>query len=186
MSGVPCDSAGVGKLNVLVEGGSGTGKTAVCEELSRRGFDVVHGDRVLAYQGDPVTGVPVSGVTGLAVHDHHLWRADQVRALAADSRAPVTFFCGGWRKVGDFVDVFDAVLVLDVDLPTLRRRLHSRPADEWGGVGRIEERELIERFHLSGDDVPSGGVHIDATAPLDDVVDEILHRCHLGPDKSRD
>ncbi|WP_322410666.1 nucleoside kinase [Microbacterium invictum] len=128
----------------------------------------------------------MSRVTGLAVHAHHLWRADQVRALADDSRAPVTFFCGGSRNVDEFIDVFDAVFVLDVDLPTLRRRLDSRPADECGGAGRVEERELIERLHLSGNDVPSEGVHIDATAPLREVVDEILHLCGLGFEASRD
>ncbi|MGO8396662.1 hypothetical protein ACC760_39900, partial [Rhizobium ruizarguesonis] len=37
--------------NYLIEGGSGTGKTSVATELERRGYHVVHGDRVLAYVG---------------------------------------------------------------------------------------------------------------------------------------
>lgn len=59
----------MGRRNFLIEGGSGTGKTSVCEELARRGYQVVHGDRELAYQGDPETGAPMEDVTGLAVHD---------------------------------------------------------------------------------------------------------------------
>lgn len=46
----------MGVRNYLIEGGSGTGKTTVAEELERRGYHVVHGDRRFAYYGDPDTG----------------------------------------------------------------------------------------------------------------------------------
>lgn len=59
-----------------MEGVSGAGKTAVCDELRRRGFHAINGDRELAYEGDPATGEPRDDVTGLAVHDHHIWQED--------------------------------------------------------------------------------------------------------------
>jgi hypothetical protein len=46
----------MGKRNYLIEGVSGTGKTSVCQELRRRGYLAINGDRELAYQGDPTTG----------------------------------------------------------------------------------------------------------------------------------
>ena len=109
----------MGRRNFLVEGVSGTGKTSVCDELQRRGFHAIHGDRELAYQGDPKTGEPLDGST----HEHHIWRVDAVRALVADTSAEVTFFCGGSRNSGAFIDLFDDVFVLEVDLDTLTRRL---------------------------------------------------------------
>ena len=123
----------MGRRNYLIEGGSGTGKTSVCNELRRRGYHAINGDRELAYQGDPETGEPIAGVTGAAVHDHHLWSVDKVRALAADQREAVTFFCGGSRNVARSIGLFDGVFVLEVDQETLKRRLDERPADEWGG-----------------------------------------------------
>jgi hypothetical protein len=48
----------MGVRNFLIEGRSGSGKTTVCDELLRRGFHAIHGDRVLAYHGDPETGEP--------------------------------------------------------------------------------------------------------------------------------
>jgi predicted amidohydrolase YtcJ len=48
----------MGVKNYLIEGVSGTGKTSVCDELRRRGYHAIHGDRDLAYQGDPKTGEP--------------------------------------------------------------------------------------------------------------------------------
>lgn len=164
----------MGKRNFLIEGGSGTGKTAVCDELAQRGYQAVHGDRELAYQGDPSTGLPIPGIAGPAAHEHHLWNQEQVRALAADRRATVTFFCGGSRNVSSFIDVFDGVFVLEVDATTLANRLDERPADEWGGRGRRAEQELIMQLQASRKDFPPGGVVIDANAPLHVVTDRIV------------
>jgi hypothetical protein len=56
----------------------------------------------------------------------------------------------------------------------LNRRLAGRPEDEFGG--RPSERELVVRLHATKEDIPKGVV-IDATAPLERVVDEILDKC---------
>ncbi len=162
----------MGRKNYLIEGLSGTGKTSVCEELERRGHHTVHGDRVLAYRGDPETGEPREGFA----HEHHIWDVEKVRSLVADRSHAATFFCGGSRNFSKFIHLFDAVFVLEVDLPTLHRRLDERPDDEWGG-GVPTERELIVRWHQTKEDVPENGIVIDATAPIDRVVDEILGRC---------
>jgi hypothetical protein len=159
----------MGARNFLVEGVSTSGKTSVCDELLRRGVHAIHGDRELAYQGDPQTGLP----TDQPAHEHHLWRERQVRALAADHSEPVTFFCGGSRNVPAFIDVFDEVFVLEIDTETLLRRLDQRPSDEFGA--RPGERELVVRLHGSGEDTPDG-TPIDATRPVAEVVDEILSR----------
>ena len=159
----------MGVRNYLVEGLSGTGKTSVGEELQRRGRHVVHGDRELAYQGDPVTGEPLDDHR----HEHHIWPVERVQALVADRSTPETFFCGGSRNFPVFLDLFDAVFVLQVDLDTLHRRLDARPDEEWGG-GRATERERIVRWHRGGEDVPSDAIPIDATAPIGEVVDAIL------------
>ena len=164
----------MGRRNYLIEGLSGTGKTTVADELQRRGYQAVHGDRELAYRGDPETGEARDG----SAHEHHIWDVGRVRALAADRTQAVTFFCGGSRNFSTFIDVFDAVFILTVDLPTLHRRLDARPDEEWGG-GVPTDRARIVRWHETGADVPTGIV-IDATAPIQDVVGAILARCDLA------
>ena len=160
---------GMAVRNFLVEGVSATGKTSVCTELRRRGYRAVHGDRELAYQGDPGTGAP----TETSSHEHHLWDVARVRALAADRDDEVVYVCGGSRNFSAFLDVFHGVFVLQVDRETLEQRVRARPEDEFGAAP--EERELVLRLHATGQDVPDG-IGIDATAPLDEVVDEILRR----------
>src|SRR5215475_5379996 len=129
----------MGVRNYLIEGLSGTGKTSVCDELRRRGYHAIDGDRELAYQGDPRTGEPLEGFA----HKNHIWDVDKVRALAADRSHAASFFCGGSRNFHRFIDLFDGVFVLEVDLDTLLRRLATRPEDEWGG--RADEREFAKR-----------------------------------------
>lgn len=124
----------------------------------------------MAYQGDPETGKRTEGVT----HEHHIWPVDQVKALVENREKAVTFFCGGSRNFSKFIDLFDDVFVLEVDLDTLNRRLDERPENEWGG--KKKERELILRLHQTKEDLPKNGIIIDATAPIEHVVDEIIRQ----------
>jgi adenylate kinase family enzyme len=173
----------MGKRNYLIEGVSGTGKTTVAEALQRRGYHVVHGDRELKYRGDPTTGEPVhepvhASERDKAVwhHQHLLWDIDTVQSVIADHRNAISFFCGGSRNSSKFIALFDGVFVLEVDdLATLYRRLDERVArdpTDWGGTPA--EKALVARLHRTKEDLPSGGIVIDATQPLGRVVDDIL------------
>ncbi|SFJ55438.1 AAA domain-containing protein [Paenibacillus sp. UNC496MF] len=163
----------MGIRNYLIEGVSGVGKTTVCNMLQRRGYHAIHGDRELAYQGDPETGTPTDGFEP----EHHIWYVDKVKALVANQDEAITFFCGGSRNFPKFIDLFDSVFVLEVDLETCLRRIDERVAldpTDWGG--RPEEREIIRRLHQTKEGIPKNGIIIDATAPIGHVVDEILHQ----------
>jgi adenylate kinase family enzyme len=172
----------MGVRNFLIDGGSGTGKTTVAEELERRGYDVVHGDRTLAYYGDPLTGEPLDPAARERAKDdiawgyeRWIWPVDRVRALVADRTHEVTFFCGSSRNSPQFIALFDAVFALEVDLETLAGRLKRRPEDEFGG--RADEQALIARRHAMKVDNQKDAVSVDAARPVAQVVDDILSRC---------
>ena len=176
----------MGVRNYLIEGVSGSGKTAVATELQRRGFQAIHGDRELAYRGDPETGRPMApapdGPTASWISQHHIWDVEKVRASIADRGEPVTFLCGGSRNASKFIDLLDGVFVLEVDLATMNRRIDERVArDPTDFGGSPEERELIARLYATGESVPANAIRIDAAAPIARVVDDILSRCGLLP-----
>jgi len=171
----------MGKRNYLIEGVSGAGKTAVCAELQRRGYQAIHGDRELVYRGDPQTGLPMAPETDTPtaawMSEHQIWDVEKVKAYIADKEEVVTFFCGGSRNFSKFIDLLDGVFVLEVDLDTMNRRIDERVAlDPTDFGGKPEERELAVRLHQTKEDIPSSGATIDATRPLEEVVDEILAR----------
>lgn len=162
--------------NYLIEGSSGAGKTTVATELERRGYHVVHGDRVLAYQGDPETGVRLTPPLGdlQFISDHHIWNLDRVMTIIADQTHHKTFFCGGSRNWYKFIHRIDAVFLLELDRETLERRIDMR-VDEWGS--EPAERAIIMALHDTRKYQPTDGIGIDATRPLGEVVDTILDHC---------
>jgi len=175
----------MGKRNYLIEGVSGTGKTTVAEELLRRGYHVVDGDVELAYRGYPETGKPLDKLDHEKAlnnpefgQKHWIWDIGKIKSIVADHSKAITFFCGGSRNFQNFIDLLDGVFVLEVaDINEVLRRIDERVArdpTDWGG--KPEERELIARVHATKEDTPKGIV-IDSTAPLAQVVDEILHKC---------
>ncbi len=172
----------MGIRNYLIEGVSGAGKTSVAEELARRGHHVIHGDRTLAYYGDPETGAPLDWPPHQSEAErldwgnaHWIWPVAEVAAIAADRSHAMTFFCGGSRNFARFIHLFDRVFILDLDPQTLNNRLLARPADEFGGGPG--ERAFVLDLHASGQSIPSVGTRIDATQPLVRVVDDILTHC---------
>lgn len=161
----------MGIKNYLIDGVSCAGKTTVCKELQRRGYHAIHGDRELAYWGDPKTGEPVP--EGAEAQRDWLWNLEKLSALLADQTHAATFFCGGSRNSDRFLDRLDGVFVLEIDLDTLNRRLAARPEDAWGGSAR--EGEVFARLqHATKAGLPTNAIIIDATAPLSHVVDTIL------------
>lgn len=178
----------MGVRNYLFEGILGTGKTAAAEELQRRGYHVLQGDRELKYRGDPETGEPISEPVHNSVMDkavwqqeHLLWDINKVKFVIADHTKVISFFCGGTRNFSKFIDLLDGVFILEVsDLCILYQRLEERVArdpTDWGG--KPEEKALVARLHRAKEGVPKCGMIIDATALLERVLDEILTNCRM-------
>jgi thymidylate kinase len=113
--------------------------------------------------------------------EHQIWDVEKVQAFVANQEEAVTFFCGGSRNFAKFIDLFDGVFVLEVDLDTTNRRIDERVAldpTDFGGIP--EERELIAQLYATKEDVPKNAMSIDATAPIARVVDDILSKCREG------
>ena len=166
----------MGVKNYLIDGVSCAGKTTVCNELQRRGFHAIHGDRELAYWGDPKTGEPVHGCAG--AQRTWMWNVATVSALVADQNHAATFFCGGSRNSDRFISLFDDVFVLEINLDTLNRRLAARPEDAWGGSAS-EGASFARLQHATKEGLPTNAIIIDATAPLSSIVDTILAHANM-------
>jgi hypothetical protein len=148
----------------LVEGLSGAGKSSVYEELIRRGYKAISTDRAWKVYAGPDTGLPGRPV-------HSMW--DQGKAVSElESPEPeVLFVCGSSRNRDRFLPYFTKVFNLRIDDDTMRRRLQERTNNEFGK--EPEELELMLRLNRS-DHKPAGAIDVDATQPLDQVVDELL------------
>jgi thymidylate kinase len=154
----------VAERNYLVEGLSGAGKSSVYEELIRRGYKAVSTDRAWKVHADPDTSLPGRPI-------HSMW--DQQKAVSElESPEPeVMFVCGSSRNRDRFLPYFTKIFNLRIDDETMRRRLRERTNNDFGK--QPEELELMLRLNRS-DEKPAGAKDVDATQPLDQVVDELL------------
>lgn len=176
----------MGIKNYLIEGISGTGKTTVAEELDKRGYHVIHGDNELKYRGDPKTSKPVEEPNHKNEKDkaewrqaHLCWDLDKVKSIMADHTHKASFFCGGSRNSHHFIDQMDGVFILNVpDINIIFQRMDDRVAiDPTDFGGKPEEKEMVARLHATKEDIPQFGIIVDATQPLNEVVNTILENC---------
>jgi hypothetical protein len=153
------------KRNYFVEGLSGAGKSSVYEELIRRGYKAVSTDRAWKYHADPDTGLPDGPI------HHSMW--DQQKAVSElESPEPeVLFVCGSSSNRDRFLPYFTKIFNLRIDDDTMRHRLQERTNNEFGK--QPEEVELMLSLNRS-DEKPAGAIDVDATQPLNHVVDELL------------
>jgi hypothetical protein len=120
-----------------------------------------------SYSADPDTGLP-----GGPLH-HDTWMWDQQRAVSELERPEpdVLFVCGSSRNRDHFLPYFTKIFNLRIDEDTMRRRLEQRTEDDWA-LGQ-EGGELMLELNQS-DEGPPGAIDVDATQPLNQVVDELL------------
>lgn len=164
----------MGKINILIEGVTCSGKTTVCRKLNELGYDAVDGDKELAYQGNPETGIPTKGHS----HQNHIWDLDKLNEKL-NNKSKITFFCGGSRNFHRFIDRFDKVIVLDIDEDTLVKRLNNRKIGEWGN--KQNEKDLVIKLNRTKEDIPRTKHVIDSTKNLQEVLDDILEICRIYP-----
>jgi shikimate kinase len=166
---------------VYITGLSGAGKSAVCEELRRRGYDAHDTDRednavwVHRVTGAITPSADVAARSGDWL-DEQEWRLvpSRVEALTSRGDGQVVFLCGATANEDEVWHLFSRVIYLAIDEDTLRRRLASRTSNDFGKTPQ-ELAAILEWHKDSESNYRRFGAHvIDATLPLDQVVDEIV------------
>ena len=152
------------KRNYLVEGLSGAGKSSVYEELIRRGYKAISTDRAWKQRADPDSA-------------HSIWNEQRAVGELESPEPDVLFVCGSSSNRDRFLPYFTKVFNLRIDDDTMRRRLEERTNNDYGK--EPEEVELMLRLNRS-DEKPAGAIDVDATHPLDQVVDGLLRLADCG------
>lgn len=152
-----------------IEGASGAGKSSIAEELARRGYHSVDTDENVAYFGDPLTGLPCTD------NKKRVWLWDKQKFENEIKKGTDTvYICGGAFNMAEYKKYFSKVFTLYADDKTLRQRLGTRANDEYGGNPKDLAVELEWNKGAEARSEASGSTLIDATRPLNMVVDEIL------------
>jgi shikimate kinase len=160
---------------VYLTGTSGVGKTAVGEELRRRGFTVydVDADRLARwFENTSGAEVPMPSYRDDSWYAENTYRlpVETVRRLA--SGGGTTFISGAVGNENEIWDLFITVIHLTVDAGTLERRLLQRGT--FGSRPDELQRVLGWQSQSDADNARYGAHLINATPPIPEVADHVL------------
>jgi len=163
---------------VYLTGSSGVGKTAVGEELRRRGYAVYDVDADgLARWFEDGTGaevrMPACRDDAWFAENTYRLPVETVRRIADEVGDGVAFVCGTVGNDNEIWDSFDTVISLSLDAATLRRRLMGRRG-AFGSSGPELERVLAWHARVDADNSRYGALLVDANAPTTEVADRVL------------
>jgi hypothetical protein len=163
----------------LVTGNPGSGKSALAQELSRRGLLAIDPDHdpELSYwedaAGHRVCGPERPDEEWLESHRWVWSRTRMEEILAGRDRA--VFICGIARNQGQLLGLFDRVFLLHIDETTQEARMDAHDALHPPGRGEAGRREIRDgRAVFEAQMLKQGAIAIDATRPTAEVADELL------------
>lgn len=166
---------------IYVTGIETAGKTSSCNELQRRSYEAHDIDKGIAHYYNKVTGKQSEWLGSVEArtkkwHDENDYlmdrkKVEQFREAAKDK---LIFLCGTTQNDDVVLDLFDKVIYLYLDEATLRQRMNSRNSGEFGFAPH--EQKAVLGWHKSSEEAyrKRGATMIDATQPLDVVVDGII------------
>ena len=168
-----------------VTGTPGAGKSAVRAELERRGYKAYETDDLAAFYDTRTGQKTTSGQTAEertpGWRKYHEWKIppDTVAQLVHDSTDKIVFLCGVVANDAEFWKLFTNVYCLFVPPDQLEPRLVERPDDQAHGKNAHELANTLAWASYAKQQYTNlGAVIIDATQPINTVVDEILRDAH--------
>lgn len=177
---------------IYVTGVSGTGKSAVCSELVARGYEARDADHGIGgwfriADGAEVPRPSVDDYRTSEWYAVHQWgySVERVAQFAAEVCDGVGFLFGSGANENEVWPLIDRPFYLDVDEATLRQRLATRTANDFGKT-EYELRNILEWHRNMAANARRFGIEqLDASRPVEAVADELLARCGLPAVRGR-
>lgn len=164
---------------ILITGVQGSGKTTVAAELAKQDCSTIDSDNISHWVDE--SGKPLSEKRPASPSDTwlrtHAWIWDQVKlheCLKQTLDHPLLLLGISWDQ-GHYYDLFDKIILLQLDESTTRQRLLSRNNGSVFGKKPHELQLVLEKLELFQSQAKAAGaIIIDARKPLETVVEEIV------------
>ena len=172
---------------IYVTGISGAGKSEVRKELQKRGYEA-HGtdeDGLAAFYNRSTDKVVITPPNATSRNPrwrlNHAWkvRRDKIEELATKAKDKPIFLCGVVENDNEVWDLFSNVVALVFDEETLKHRIQTRTANDFGQNPHEFEAILGWQKTAKDDYSKLGATIIDATHPIEQVVDSVLEAAEV-------
>ncbi|MBT4857264.1 AAA family ATPase [Candidatus Uhrbacteria bacterium] len=169
---------------ILITGIAASGKTTVCKELKRLGYNAVDIERiegmftkVVRSTGEPYTGPDKNSIAVVKRTD---WICDKTKLTTFLNDQEGIIFCGGVAaNIEEIIPLFKKVILLTAGRETIGERLQTRTGTGFGKDPEVQEMILGQIDSVNQDIVSNGAVTVDTDRPLNEVTEEILGKTNL-------
>jgi dephospho-CoA kinase len=165
---------------IYITGSPGSGKSTICSELQNRGF-TAYDEYGFSGWFNKSTGKLVPHIPDNRTADwyqSHVYKFvyDNVRQLADEAQKDRVFLCSQTFYDDEVWDMFDKIIFLTIDPVTLTHRLQTRSGTTYG-KNPAELDYILRKYPLLKQSRQQhGAIMVDATRPLTEIVDEIVHK----------
>jgi broad-specificity NMP kinase len=167
-------------MKYLITGFPGTGKSAVSNELERRGYKSYNTDDIPEFSHfiDRKTkrhiNKPANAPSNWNINHDWVWKPEKINE-ALNQNGDV-FICAITPAQVNYYGQFDKIFVLTLDEMTMKHRIATRTTNDYG-KNPEELEHILRNYKKFGDGLAKSqnAILIDATQPLKEVVDDILN-----------
>jgi thymidylate kinase len=170
---------------IYITGISGSGKSEVLKELKARGYEAygTDEDEISAFYDNDTNEILINPPAEAEERtpewrSQYTWKMDRnrVEKLSKKANNKNIFLCGVAANENEIWDLFSKALALVIDEKTLKHRIDSRTNNNFGKVPH-ELESILEWQRSANDNYRKFDMAmIDATKPVQNVVDEILKK----------
>ncbi|MEO6761831.1 MAG: AAA family ATPase [Candidatus Saccharimonadales bacterium] len=164
-------------MKYLVTGLAGSGKSAIARNLRERGYNAFDGDRVpdLSSWTDKNTGESIEVDLNNTDYSKIAWSWDRKTLANLVLSNPNLILCGSATNALACFTYFDKVFILTLDPETQKHRIMSRLDNNYGQHPDALRMTLENQISFANESIKLGAIAIDAIAPLNNVVEQILN-----------
>jgi len=166
-----------------ITGSAGTGKTTICKKLKEKGYvsydidddGLARWTNLKSGYTHPKSSVSKEQRTAEFINTHG-WFVPRSTAeeVATESEGKLGFLCGVLDNYNELLDLFDGIVALNTDDETLKLRLRTRTTGDWGKQEHELQHTLGRHRTVYDQYRDMGAKIIDATKPVEQVIDEIV------------
>jgi dephospho-CoA kinase len=167
---------------IYITGLSGSGKSTVCNEIKRMGFEAHDAD------GEGINNWYKISSGEIASREEtdkphtddwykkYSWQTSEkkIKELALRAKNKLIFVCGTSANEYKVWHIFDKTICLVVNKETIKKRLKTRTTNDFG-KDKMELKMILDwNKTYPGDYLKMGAITVNANQSLDEVLDSIL------------
>jgi dephospho-CoA kinase len=168
--------------SILITGVAGSGKSAVCDELRKRGYKAygIEDMEGLFTMVDKTTGKIAENYNNdnLKSVKQHNWicNKSKLQELVHKNPKGIVFYCGVASNLDEILFLFDKIFLLKVSPKILRERLSTRKSNDFGRTSEVQKWIFSWKKWWEKHMQEKGAITINANRNLKELTNDILKR----------